>query len=159
MTSSVFQPSRELNVLSNGNPGSLQAFSRKSALAHIVQVAWHRLSSWRRTLRKGPATFALIEELAERSRAAGAAFAVVHVGLHEEVSDGYSEFFEESGIQLVPCVTKVGPELSVPGEGHPNGVAHKRFAKCIWQEIDQLLTGARAPLASNTRTRRSPGRP
>ena len=74
-----------------------------------------------------------------------AAFAVAHVGLHEEVSDGYGEFFEDSGIRIVPCVTRVGPEFEVPGERHPNGAAHTRFARCIWQGIEPLLAAATAP--------------
>lgn len=51
----------------------------------------------------------------------------------------YRRELEQRGIDIIDCHLQIGPELAVPGEGHPNPVAHGRWAACLDQALATRL--------------------
>jgi hypothetical protein len=50
----------------------------------------------------------------------------------------YVRFFRAHDIDFIDCNYPIPPELRVPGEGHPNGEMHARWARCIGDRLETV---------------------
>jgi hypothetical protein len=47
-------------------------------------------------------------------------------------------FFRAHDIDFIDCNYPILPRLRVPGEGHPNGEMHARWARCIGDRLETV---------------------
>lgn len=73
----------------------------------------------------------LVQEMADRAGRAEVGFSLVILSLPEEERAARLAFARAHGIDVIDCHLTIGPELMVPGEGHPNAEAHRRWGDCI----------------------------
>lgn len=114
---------------------------RHSALAMLAREA---LDEW---LRAGPVaqkqevTARLLERMQQTAAGAGSRLLVAALHLFEAERDFYLPRLAADGIPVVDCVfpDMTDPRFSVPGEGHPNGRMHTRWARCIEPALRQQL--------------------
>jgi hypothetical protein len=93
-----------------------------------------------RSLQERPVTKELLLEMGRLVESSGARFTVVLLHFAEPDSKvGYTEFLQSNAIDFVDCTFPLTPRMRVPGEGHPNGKMHSRWANCIAVEIEKRL--------------------
>jgi hypothetical protein len=84
----------------------------------------------------------LTREMAELASRYGAAFAAVILSSPpREVEELRSEL-RDLGIRTADCAFELTPELQVPGDVHPNGEMHARYAECIRTQLGDVLRRA-----------------
>lgn len=91
-----------------------------------------------------------MRDLTERH---GARFTVAVLQVAPLAKIHYERLLAEHNIDFVDCAYPIDPSMKVPGEGHPNGRMHARWAECIGDKIAALLPLAptHSPLASGAR--------
>lgn len=83
-------------------------------------------------------TMRSMEAMADACREHGVPFSVVVLTEFGEPWT-YRRELEQRGIDVIDCHQQIGPELAVPGEGHPNPVAHARWAECLNHALAERL--------------------
>jgi hypothetical protein len=86
-------------------------------------------------------TMRSIEAMADACRQHGVPFSVVVL---TEFFDPwpYRGELEKRGVDVIDCHQKIGPELAVPGEGHPNPAAHGHWVDCLGRALRERLPPA-----------------
>ena len=106
-----------------------------SALVTLVGQSWMDLSTRDRVSRARAVTERLLLEMKAVTEARRARLVVVLLHAGPGVRAHYRSFLREQGVQVVDCVRELTSELTVPGEGHPNGVLNTLWAECIAGEL------------------------
>lgn len=112
---------------------------RLAAVAYLEQLTG-RLAARKRLARRIEVTEQLLLEMAALARRHGARFAVL--GLWAAPTAHAAGFAHGGSFDWIDCSVAITPELQVPGEGHPNGILHSRWAACVAQGIAGWLPAA-----------------
>jgi hypothetical protein len=104
---------------------------RSLALVALAERAWVKLEARPRTARRRAVTDALLRALRDRAAAAGAPLLVTHLWGSDESARHYARVAADAGIPFADCRVELVPALQVPGDGHPNAGAHRRYASCL----------------------------
>jgi hypothetical protein len=101
----------------------------------LVALLEKNLAAWqarRRTADPMRVTQLLLQEMNDRTRAAGIGFSVVLLHVPDGVRAIYGGFARDHGIDVIDCNRPtLTPADIVPGEVHPNGAVHRGWAECI----------------------------
>jgi hypothetical protein len=104
------------------------------AVAALLEESYFAFVTRHRSEQKRPVTERLIEEMNATVRARGSRFLVVYLAGARNVAAHYATYLADHGIGFVDCA--FGGGLTVPGEGHPNGLANTKWADCIARVLD-----------------------
>ncbi len=114
---------------------------RHSALALLARQA---LDEWRRAApvaQKQEVTARLLERMQQSAERAGSLLLVATLHLFDAEREFYLPRLEADRIPVVDCAfpDMTDARYTVPGEGHPNGRMHSRWARCIEPALRQHL--------------------
>ncbi len=113
-------------------PRSYPAWAGFLATVTLLQDAWANLRAPGCAASAFPVTTQLMLEMDRLCRAHGIRFSVVVLMRGQGPSWRYGGDLARQGVEVIDdCHLDIGPELSVPGEGHPNAEAHGRWAACL----------------------------
>lgn len=84
-----------------------------------------------RDAQKSEVTEKILLEMNRLSEARGARFAVVLFSASEKTRDHYMRYLTARDIIVIDCIYPDSPDMTVPGEGHPNGRKNSLWAECI----------------------------
>jgi hypothetical protein len=122
-------------------------------LYRLLREAGLRLMAWPRWRARIDTTIAIIRSMDQLSREHGARLVVVDLNSPKpKYARRYAEFVAESGIPWVNCEVPEDPVHQVPGDGHPNGLANTKYARCIAAFLE-TFEGRRAPASQHQATR------
>lgn len=76
-------------------------------------------------------TESLLLAIRDLCKAHGVPFEVVLLQARPAVAKHYARFLRQNGVPVADCIVPIPPEARVPGEGHPNGAVHARWAACM----------------------------
>jgi hypothetical protein len=79
----------------------------------------------------------LLVEMADVANRFGVKFSIVILTLEEHVKRARMAFAQQNHIDVIDCNQRLSPTLTVAGEGHPNALAHQRWADCIATALAQ----------------------
>lgn len=105
------------------------------ASVDTLQERLGMLSTRKRATRKREATKKLLSVMRDLCGKNDARFGVVLLGVHPRAREEYTDFLHRNGITVIDCVHPLTPEMSVPGEGHPNARLNALWADCIGEAI------------------------
>jgi hypothetical protein len=114
-------------------PAAYPTFPLHDRLASVavLERAWANFRHGGREATAQSVTELVIAEMAERCRMAGVGFSLAILTLPDPVRRARLDFARARGIDVIDCDAKLAPSDSVPGEGHPNASAHRRWGDCI----------------------------
>jgi hypothetical protein len=110
---------------------------------HLSLVAWGQ-RIWEqqrgagRLEQRHAVTGKLMVAMQARCRERGAVLLVALLWA-PQTREFYLEGLERAGVASVDCVLELTPELSIPGDGHPNARATERWRECLLPAIDGAL--------------------
>jgi hypothetical protein len=115
------------------------ALDRSSRLVNLVKTAYLKREYVDRESQRRLVTEKLLQRMRTVTEANGAKLWVVMLWMARE-HEHYAAFLREQGFHVADCVdARVGrPDMSVPGEGHPNGTMHSIWSRCIAGKIAAL---------------------
>jgi hypothetical protein len=121
------------------------ALDRHSRLAMLTRQAWDEWARRAVVAQREEVTARLVEAMQREAQRAGATLLVVALHLFEAEREFYLPRFHERGIRVADCAFPDMAEarFTVPGEGHPNGRMHTRWAQCIEPALRAELEAAR----------------
>jgi hypothetical protein len=74
----------------------------------------------------------LLEEMARAARRDGSWFALLDLSFVDPDREHAGRTIAESaGVPYIDCSSAQESDLTVPGDGHPNGKMHARYADCV----------------------------
>ena len=79
----------------------------------------------------GPVTVALVSEMQELSSKYDADFLVVLLSLNRRAAYTYKKAFARNGVKVLNCSFPLTQDMTVIGDGHPNGRMNTKWAGCI----------------------------
>ena len=116
---------------------SLPLHDRLASVA-LIENIWAR---WRHRDRAGTSprrlTDRLLLEMAALAERSGVKFSVVVLTLDEHVRRARLAFAAQHRIDVIDCNQRLSPTLTVPGEGHPNALAHQHWGTCVAAALSQ----------------------
>lgn len=89
-----------------------------------------------RTAQARQVTERLLLEMDRLSKQHGARLSVLVLYASTQGKAHYVDFLERHGVDVIDCAFPITRDLTVPGEGHPNGALNTRWADCIASTID-----------------------
>jgi len=101
------------------------------ALAALLERAWSQARPLPTTEESRRITDHLIEEMAATARAHGAGFSDVLLAQADDDPPAWGVNALARHVDVIDCRQTIGPEDTVPGDGHPNAGAHGRWGDCI----------------------------
>lgn len=113
---------------------------RRLASVALLQDAYARLASRKRSTQTTEITLQLLMEMAKLARGAGSDFLVVWLsdgsGSSPRLKRAYLDFLQGMRIRNVDCTGYgTGPQFRVPTYGHPNARVNAYWAQCIERAI------------------------
>jgi hypothetical protein len=105
----------------------------------LLEERWVATKSRERRVRQTETTQRLVAELNRLSEASGTRLAVALLTYEPGTAWRYGFFLRKRKIRFVDCEFIATPDLTVAGEGHPNGKAHAAWAACIAAGLRDLL--------------------
>ncbi len=105
------------------------------ATVAFLQEGYVNFIAGNRTSQGRAVTERLLIEMNRLVNQHGARLWVVLLHLSPTGKSHYVEFLERHGIDWIDCAFPMSREMKVPGEGHPNGKMHARWAECIAAKI------------------------
>jgi hypothetical protein len=102
-----------------------------SSVVALAESAYAELRAKKRTTVKREATERLILQMRDLTQSHGAEFLMVFLVVNEEVKADYQRFLSENHITAIDCSRPLSKEMTVTGEGHPNGRLNSLWAACI----------------------------
>jgi hypothetical protein len=116
---------------------SLPLHERLASVA-LIENVWAR---WRvrdrATTSPRQLTDRLLIEMAALAERSGVRFSIVILTLDEHVTRARLAFARQNHIDVIDCNQRLSPTLTVPGEGHPNALAHQRWGDCVAAALAQ----------------------
>jgi hypothetical protein len=102
-----------------------------SALSAYLELQYAKATGAARAAQARPVTERLLLEMNRLAKSRGVRFAVVL--LHGAATSRlhYLAFLQRNHVDVLDCGFRIRPQLQVPGEGHPNGIANARWARCL----------------------------
>jgi lysophospholipase L1-like esterase len=119
-------------------------FHRQLASIAFAEKMYVQLSARRRPEHRRAVTESLLLALRQSSVQHGAKFAVALLSATPDKRSRYTQFLRDHGISFADCVAPLTEEWIVPGDGHPNGAMHARWANCIAEELGEFLSASGA---------------
>lgn len=110
-------------------------FREYLALANSLEQLVLNLSARRRAAQADEVTDKLLVRMNELAARHATRFEVVLLDFPPEATTRQVAFFEDRKIAFLDCTATLSDDLRVPGEGHPNGKMHARWASCISSTI------------------------
>jgi hypothetical protein len=107
------------------------------ALVALLERLWVERRARGREANAVRVTQLLIEELAERCRAAGVGFSMVLLTVPDVVKATYTTFAEQRHIDVIDCNLHLTAADTVPGDAHPNAAVHRRWGDCVAAALDR----------------------
>lgn len=107
----------------------------QSALVAAAERRWVEWQARERTAQQRAVTAQLLLEMARTAAAHGARFAVALLHFSPAAKAHYAALLREHGIEVVDCAFRLTADLRVPGDPHPNGLMHARYAECLAQGL------------------------
>lgn len=104
---------------------------RSLALVALAERAWVRLEANPRTARRREVTRSALLVLRDEAAASGTSLLTTQLWGSDESERHLAAVAAEAGIPFADCRIELDRTLQVPGDGHPNGVAHGRYARCL----------------------------
>jgi hypothetical protein len=122
---------------------------RHSALAMLARQGWDEWARRAVVSQREEVTARLVEQMQVEAAHAGSPLLVVALHLFDTEREFYLPRFRARGIQSIDCHFRemTDAKYSVPGEGHPNGLAHARWADCIEPALRARIEAGRAARA------------
>jgi hypothetical protein len=111
----------------------------------LLEQSYFAFATRHRSEQGRPVTELLIDEMQRVVRDRGSRFLVVILAGRPEFRAHYATHLAERGIEVVDC--SYGGGLMVPGEGHPNGAGHTKWADCLGRFLDADLAAPPLPAA------------
>ena len=102
-----------------------------SSMIALAESAYAELRAKERTAGRREATQQLILQMRNLARRYGAEFALVFLVADEKTKDHYQRFSAENRVTAIDCSRRLSEEMTVKGEGHPNGRMNSVWAACI----------------------------
>ena len=102
-----------------------------SALSAYLELQYAKASGAARAAQARPVTERLLLEMSRLARSRGVRFAVVLLHGASTSRLHYLAFLKRNDVDVLDCGFRIRPQLQVPGEGHPNGIANARWARCL----------------------------
>ncbi len=106
-------------------------FRQKLALISLAEKAFMKVKTYTRKNQKRQVTKKILLQMQELNAKHGTRFLVVMLELDPEDKRHYKKFLESNGIIAIDCTSPLSKELTVKGEGHPNGEMNSKWASCI----------------------------
>lgn len=107
-------------------------FRENLAIVALMERALANFEARGRNMQGREATQQLILEMKNVSARNGAAFVLTLLDDSKEAEVSYMEFARKNSIRVADCqIPENIDDLTVPGEGHPNGKANTLWARCI----------------------------
>lgn len=102
-----------------------------SSLVASAESAYAELRARGRTADMRVTTQRLLLQMRDLARRYGAEFVPVFLVINEETRDHYRKFLAQNQITAIDCARPLTEEMTVKGEGHPNGAMNSAWAACI----------------------------
>jgi len=106
-----------------------------SSVLNLAESAYAELRAKGRTTQKREATQQLILQMRELTQSQGVEFVVVFLVVDEEAKAHYQRFLTENHITTIDCSRPLSKDMTVSGEGHPNGKMNSLWAACIGDSL------------------------
>jgi hypothetical protein len=104
-------------------------FHEYLASVALLESSWVQWHAGPRLAGSGRVTRRLVQEMAERSRAAGVGFSVVVLNVPKALAAVYLAYGRQASIDVIDCnQPRYQP---VQGDAHPNAATHERWAECV----------------------------
>src|SRR5262249_55082849 len=88
---------------------------------------------------RGETTVAILAAMARRVAERGSQLVVMQLDRPRSSDwEQYGPFLQSSTLPYVECDPPAGTAYVVKGEGHPNGLAHSHYARCITDYLRTL---------------------
>lgn len=102
-----------------------------SALVTALELWVTQQAAAPRVAQQRAVTQRLLREMQQTAARHGTRFAVVLLHFSPDAKAQYEQFMTRHGIAYVDCAYPLDATTRVPGDPHPNGVMHARYAQCI----------------------------
>lgn len=114
----------------------LWPLQRYLASASFLQDRYAEYQSSGRTAQARQVTEQLLLDMDRLSKQHGARLTVVLLYHSPQGKAHYAEFLSQHGVEVVDCAFPITRDMTVPGEGHPNGALNTRWASCIASKVE-----------------------
>ena len=110
------------------------------AIVHLLERVAFRVAVRGRGRQQRRVTELLLDRMNAVVRARGSRFLVVLLHDAQEVAEHYTAYLSGRGIDVLDCrIPGSWLGLTVPGEGHPNGIANDKWAECLARALGERL--------------------
>lgn len=103
----------------------------------FLQDRYANLRGATRTAQARTVTERLLLEMDDLSKQHGARLSVVLLYASPQGTAHYVDFLQRHGVDVIDCAFPITRDMTVPGEGHPNGALNTRWADCIAAAIER----------------------
>jgi len=111
-------------------------YGKVSALIAKIEKRIMKVRSLFREKKQTEISLAIINEMNQLSLKNNSKFVLLQLEeFYDTRSKDYDLFLKSKNISFVKCPMKKGEEFVVPGDGHPNGLSHKKISECIYQKL------------------------
>ncbi|MBE9536647.1 MAG: hypothetical protein IMF07_05650 [Proteobacteria bacterium] len=114
-------------------------FREKSALIAFAEKQIMEFKTKNRKQFRRLLTGKLVQEMDKLSKVNGAKFIVALLQAEEKIKKEYISFLEYNNISYVDCSFSMTKDMTVLGEGHPNGKMNSQWAECISERLDSFI--------------------
>lgn len=111
-----------------------------SSMVALAESAYAELWAKERSVDGREATQQLLLQMRDLARRYGAQFALVFLTVNDETKDHYQRFLTENHVTALDCSRQLSEEMTVKGEGHPNGKMNSVWAACIADSLSNANT-------------------
>lgn len=102
-----------------------------SGIVALAESAYAELRAKERTGERRLATQQLLLQMRDVAQRYGAEFVLVFLVVDDQTKDIYQRFSADNQITAIDCSHQLSEEMTVKGEGHPNGRMNSLWAACI----------------------------
>ena len=114
-------------------------FRKSSAVIEVIERAYMRIKTMKRFKQRRIVTEAILLQMDKLSKDYGATFFVVLLNFSYNTKSHYMSFLQQNHIQFIDCDYPLTEDMTVPGEGHPNGEMHALWAQRMSSVLDDQL--------------------
>jgi|TARA_B100001964_G_C14158822_1_gene565643 hypothetical protein len=110
-------------------------FSNHSVLISKIQKKLIRLKLFSKQDEKKIITKKIILKINELSKSKDSNFIMINLLSSASNINDYKKFALENGIKFINCQVELNDQRTVKNEGHPNGLANKKYSNCILKNV------------------------